>query len=169
MDTKTDYGQCHGYVLVDGEVESWTCESQATQKIMGEQDSFGCEWLYLCDSCSDTLYSELDRLEKTRQEQAKQFACSQCRRVTGDVSYFHHPEDQPYEPDILACKSCIRDIHEELWDELYGLKCDMCEKRSHDCIEDHKSLGFRSTVISVLCPECHKKAFPEAYEDWDDE
>ena len=166
MDTKTDYGQCQGYVLVDGEVEAWTCESQATQKIMGERDSFGCEWLYLCDSCSDTLDSELDRLEKERQERAKKYACSQCREVTGDVRYFHHPEDQYYEPDILACGDCIVNIYNDLDDELYGPKCDVCKERSHDCIEDYTYFsGLGSRVTSVLCPECHTKAFPETDED----
>lgn len=166
MDTKTDYGQCEGYVLVDGEVESWTCESQATRKIMGERDSFGCEWLYLCDSCSDTLYSELDRLEKERQEKAKKSACSICRRVTGDVRYFHHPEDQYYEPEILACSHCRDQVYEDLYEELYGMKCDMCKERSHGCIPIS---AYQHPSYQALCEKCEPKVFPETDNYCDDE
>lgn len=36
------------------------CNTQATVKMVGEVDSFGVEWMYLCKECSDSISKELD-------------------------------------------------------------------------------------------------------------
>lgn len=152
-----DLGLCDMNVEVDG--ITLQCDNAATVKIMGERDSFGCEWIHCCDGCATTLRKEIAAARDRAEAAAALKPCVSCgaRGPKAQVSLCRH-ELQPWEDAYPACQDCQNRWYEQDMEYLYGLKCDKCSTRSH-------SLGPDSDG-HMLCPSCYAAAEAELAEKY---
>ena len=70
----------------------------ATYQVQGETDSFGCEYLYMCDGCYTAYRDE-------RYETWAEQACQRCG--TKGVRPFRDYDEGMHGPVYYLCKKCI--------------------------------------------------------------
>jgi hypothetical protein len=103
--TALDLGVCEGSIEVGAEV--LYCEKDATHRIAGERDSFGTEWIHMCDTCADDLYDEMERLRQEEERIRQARPCQACKRHdVGNIAQRRSTWDQPWEEPAWLCRAC---------------------------------------------------------------
>lgn len=100
--------------------ENTVCDTHenraAVVKIQGETDSFGAEYLYLCQECLDE-YNKASAIEVENM-------CDWCKTTTTDCQPYRDFEEGSSGPVYTVCKACrqkhIRQLREDWSDEDYG-------------------------------------------------
>lgn len=97
-------GSFHSLASGESEELCETCNEQASIKMQGETDSFGCEWIYLC--------KEHEEVERTAVKEAREVAmvtlddCDWCKQRKLDVRDFRDFEEGSNGPVYSVCKDC---------------------------------------------------------------
>jgi hypothetical protein len=141
-----------------------TCEecnngTRATWRLQGETDSFGCEYIFVCDK-------HLEEADDAAREADTAGPCDWCKINKEKLSPHRDIDEGSNGPVYHVCSSCIAKESEALEDEL-----DKCVDRDEDW-------DFPDTVEEdeeeVLCPwpagsefkaTYRSKCWPEGYGD----
>lgn len=71
----------------------------AVYRIQGETDSFGCEFLDMCQECYDGFCAAGDQM--------LQEYCDLCKTKQDNLKHYRDPEEGTSGPVYIACPACI--------------------------------------------------------------
>lgn len=74
------------------------CPNKAASKMAGEVDSFGVEWIYLCDDCMKTAKEEIANDDS-------EDACDRCHK-TAKLRPYRDLDEGNNGPQYLICQPC---------------------------------------------------------------
>lgn len=110
LHTKTEI--CHAFIYVGDEYLG--CENEGTHRVAGEQDSFGTEWLYFCDSDYEEFLKEMHAYRLAQ----RTGPCEWCKKeVTDRFEFRGFDSDGPWDKQWV-CGPCRVKDGEALQEEL---------------------------------------------------
>jgi hypothetical protein len=107
---------CELSIEVDGETVH--CGQPATERIAGEQDSFGTEWIYVCAQCAPGFYDYLCDQREAEAERRRVGNCQSCRQARTDLRGTKRFNDNSWEEQIFICPPCYLRLVELEQEEL---------------------------------------------------
>jgi len=123
------------------------CDQFATVRIVGERDSFGIEWRYLCRPC----FNGVQREDRALARALAVGTCAVCKRASSTRRLSTQWNDNDYEPAIYACEPCRDAMAQEIADELaYYAERAAARANVNNC--DH------GRTVFARCWECEAEA-----------
>lgn len=99
----------------------------AVANIQGETDSFGCETLYCCQECADSIMASL------RSPEARTGRCDYCKTEVTDLANFRDFEEGMAGPVYRVCAACRKRVRDDLAAELAEYDDDWDDGPFDDC------------------------------------
>jgi hypothetical protein len=98
--------------------ENWQCENDATVRVQGETDSFGCEYSHYCEACHKLSEELNDHYTKKHEDDESQ--CEWCKKVVPqkNLRYTRDIDEGSNGPVYEVCGSCRARQAEQIAEEL---------------------------------------------------
>lgn len=134
------------------------CNEPATDRIKGEEDSFGSEWIYMCEPHAEALSEKLWQDHLAEVKQVMNNPCGRCKTSdTGTVIRWHLPDEPSFEEDVFWCSKCREAYRQELREETCGMDyryARQSHKQSFKCYCGvHSDLDYDETVTEYVMVE----------------